>query len=82
MVAYFQSVIGEETDRQFRVFFNNAPDLIIACVGGGSNAIGIFTAFLKQNTRLVVLKLEAQAVILINTLLDLTVAVLAFYTDA
>ena len=54
MVATFQSVIGEECKAQCLDLFNAAPDLVIACVGGGSNAIGIFSAFLTDdNVRLV-----------------------------
>lgn len=49
MVAHFQAVIGEECQQQSLELFNSAPDLIIACVGGGSNAIGIFGAFLPDN---------------------------------
>jgi phosphoribosylanthranilate isomerase len=50
MVAYFQSIIGEETQKQCHQAFGKNPDLIIACVGGGSNAIGIFSAFLGDET--------------------------------
>lgn len=53
MVAYFQSVIGQETQEQCHTIFGKSPDLIIACIGGGSNAIGIFSAFLKQDVQLV-----------------------------
>lgn len=54
MVALFQSVIGKECKKQFSALFNADPDLIIACVGGGSNAIGIFSAFLSnKNTQLI-----------------------------
>ena len=48
MVAAFQSVIGEECKSQCQAAFSNHPDTIIACVGGGSNAIGIFSAFLDN----------------------------------
>lgn len=54
MVAQFQSVIGEECEKQFRTVSESHPDLIIACVGGGSNAIGIFSAFLHdKNVRMI-----------------------------
>jgi phosphoribosylanthranilate isomerase len=54
MVALFQAVIGKECKQQFNEIFNTAPDLIIACIGGGSNAIGIFSAFLgHKNTTLI-----------------------------
>jgi len=48
MVATFQSVIGDECHIQCREMIGRSPDLVIACVGGGSNAIGIFTAFLQD----------------------------------
>ena len=48
MVRDFQSVIGKETRRQILAAEGRLPDEIVACVGGGSNAIGIFTAFLKD----------------------------------
>lgn len=54
MVASFQSVIGQECENQFRQIFDSHPDVIIASVGGGSNAIGIFSAFLEdENVRLI-----------------------------
>jgi len=46
MVAHFQSIIGKETKRQILKAEGKMPKAIIACVGGGSNAIGIFKAFL------------------------------------
>jgi tryptophan synthase beta chain len=46
MVREFQSIIGVEARRQILEVENKLPDEIIACVGGGSNAIGIFNAFL------------------------------------
>lgn len=53
MVAYFQSVIGTETKKQCMEIIGRTPDLVIACVGGGSNAIGIFSAFLMDEVKLV-----------------------------
>lgn len=54
MVAQFQSVIGEECAAQFYQRHATNPDVVIACVGGGSNAIGIFSGFLDQpNVRLI-----------------------------
>lgn len=54
MVATFQAVIGVECREQFFKLFASHPDLIIASVGGGSNAIGIFSAFLAdENVRLI-----------------------------
>lgn len=48
IVRDFQSVIGREAKRQSKNLFGNLPDAIIACVGGGSNAIGIFDAFINE----------------------------------
>ncbi|HEY5192086.1 MAG TPA: tryptophan synthase subunit beta, partial [Candidatus Deferrimicrobium sp.] len=47
MVRTFQSVIGEEALAQTAKILHARPDLLVACVGGGSNAIGLFHAFLK-----------------------------------
>jgi tryptophan synthase beta chain len=46
MVREFQSVIGREARRQCLELIGRLPDVVIACVGGGSNAIGIFDAFI------------------------------------
>ncbi|QYR23480.1 tryptophan synthase subunit beta [Paenibacillus sp. sptzw28] len=48
MVRDFQSVIGEEARSQIMEAEGRLPDCIIACVGGGSNAIGMFSAFLND----------------------------------
>ena len=48
IVRDFQSVIGEEASRQIREAEGRSPDAVFACVGGGSNAIGIFSAFLTE----------------------------------
>jgi tryptophan synthase beta chain len=48
MVRDFQSVVGNEARDQFREMTGGLPDNIVACVGGGSNAIGLFTAFLDD----------------------------------
>src|SRR5512134_2552075 len=54
MVRDFQSVIGREAIRQFREVAGGFPSAIVACVGGGSNAMGIFTPFIPRgNVRLV-----------------------------
>lgn len=50
MIAHFQSMIGKETKKQILQIEKKLPDAIIACVGGGSNAIGIFKAFLKDKS--------------------------------
>ena len=48
MVRDFQSVVGYEAKEQFREMTGGKPDHLVACVGGGSNAIGLFTAFLED----------------------------------
>jgi len=48
MVRDFQSIIGKETREQILAKRNRLPDYIIACVGGGSNAIGIFHPFVND----------------------------------
>ncbi len=48
MVRDFQSIVGIEAKEQFFEFENNLPDNIVACVGGGSNAMGIFSAFIED----------------------------------
>lgn len=50
MVRHFQSVIGTEAREQFLSREGSLPDYIIACVGGGSNAIGIFSGFLEDSS--------------------------------
>lgn len=53
VVAEFQSVIGREARAQFLARNDRLPDAVVACVGGGSNAIGTFRAFLDDPVRLV-----------------------------
>lgn len=53
MVRDFQSVIGREARRQVLRAERRLPDCVIACVGGGSNAMGIFHAFLEDPVRLI-----------------------------
>ena len=48
MVRDFQSIIGTELKEQFRELEGKLPDAVVACVGGGSNAIGTFHAFLDD----------------------------------
>ncbi len=48
LVRDFQTVIGRETRRQILQRAGRLPDAVVACVGGGSNAIGIFSAFIRD----------------------------------
>ncbi len=50
LVASFQSVIGEEARAQILAATGALPDGVVACVGGGSNAIGMFRAFMKDDS--------------------------------
>ena len=52
MVREFQAVIGREARAQFRRLAGRDPDVAMACVGGGSNAIGLFSAYLGSDVRL------------------------------
>jgi tryptophan synthase beta chain len=53
MVRDFQSVVGQEARRQMLDQEGRLPDCLIACVGGGSNAIGLFHAFLGDDVRII-----------------------------
>jgi len=53
LVARFQRVIGDEARAQIVEQTGQLPDEVLACVGGGSNAIGMFQAFLKDDLQLV-----------------------------
>lgn len=53
MVRDFQSVVGREARQQFLDMTGCLPDTVVACVGGGSNAMGIFTGFLNDPVTLV-----------------------------
>ncbi|WP_291475386.1 tryptophan synthase subunit beta [Acidovorax sp.] len=50
MVRDFQSIIGREAREQFQAKHGKLPDYVTACVGGGSNAMGMFTAFLNDTS--------------------------------
>ena len=58
MVREFQSIIGKETKRQIPEHEGKLPDAIVACVGGGSNAIGIFHNFI-EDTQVRLIAVEA-----------------------
>jgi tryptophan synthase beta chain len=54
MVRDFQSIIGREAKTQMQEMFGRQPDALIACVGGGSNAMGLFYPYIEdQNMRLI-----------------------------
>jgi tryptophan synthase beta chain len=53
IVRDFQSIIGRETKEQINNFEGRLPDYIVACVGGGSNSIGIFYPFINNGVKLI-----------------------------
>ncbi len=53
IVREFQSIIGHEAAEQLRELGVGAPDMVVACVGGGSNAAGVFAGFANESTRLI-----------------------------
>ena len=53
MVREFQAVIGREARQQLKRTEGRLPDIIVACVGGGSNAMGIFYPFRRDSVRLI-----------------------------
>src|SRR5262249_5805301 len=53
MVREFQRVVGDEARKQCREILGSNPDYVVACIGGGSNAIGTFAGFLDTDARLV-----------------------------
>jgi len=53
MVRDFQEIIGREAKEQFLAMTGELPDIVTACVGGGSNAIGMFEAFLEEPVNIV-----------------------------
>ena len=58
MVRDFQSIIGRETKQQCDLMLGRPPDVLIACVGGGSNAIGLFYPFIND-TKVKMIGVEA-----------------------
>jgi tryptophan synthase beta chain len=53
IVREFQRIVGDEAREQCRAILGADPDVVVACVGGGSNAIGTFAGFLDTDARLV-----------------------------
>lgn len=53
MVREFHRVIGREASAQMQERYGRAPDVVVACVGGGSNALGIFSGFVDTSARLI-----------------------------
>lgn len=63
MVREFQSIIGKETKNQILKVEGRLPDAIVACVGGGSNAIGMFNPFIEdENVKLLAVEAAGKGV--------------------
>jgi tryptophan synthase beta chain len=63
MVRELQRVVGEEAREQCRALIGSDPDVVVACVGGGSNAAGIFAGFVDGEARLVGVEPEGGAAV-------------------
>ncbi|MGA2210161.1 MAG: tryptophan synthase subunit beta [Acidimicrobiales bacterium] len=61
MVRELQRIVGDEARRQCRELLNADPDVVVACVGGGSNAAGTFAGFVDSGARLVGVEAEGGA---------------------
>jgi len=53
MIRDFQSIIGKEVREQFNELIGGMPDVLVACIGGGSNALGLFYDFLNDPVELI-----------------------------
>ena len=53
MVRDFQSIIGIEARKQILKLEGRLPDYLVACIGGGSNALGLFYPFLNDNIEII-----------------------------
>jgi tryptophan synthase beta chain len=62
MVRDFQSVIGEETRVQIMEHEGRLPDSLIACIGGGSNAMGLFYPFLDDEVRIIAVEASGEGI--------------------
>jgi len=63
MVRTFHHVIGEEASEQCQQLIGGAPDVVVACVGGGSNAAGIFSGFVDTDAQLIGVEPEGGAAV-------------------
>jgi tryptophan synthase beta chain len=67
MVREFQSVIGKEAAQQLSELGVGTPDVVVACVGGGSNAAGVFAGFVDTKARLIGVEAAGGAAITIGS---------------
>jgi tryptophan synthase beta chain len=72
IVRYFQSIIGKEAREQFLEVNNSLPNYLIACVGGGSNAIGLYSAFLDDDVKIIGVEAAGEGVNTLNHAATLT----------
>ena len=80
MVREFQSVIGQEARAQLLASEGRLPDAVVACIGGGSNAMGIFDAFIEDRAvRLIGVEAGGRGIIAANTRHGSPAAVPVFY---
>lgn len=73
MVRFFQSVIGQEIKEQMLQKEGRLPDYVLACIGGGSNAIGAFHAFMDDDVKLIGLEAGGEGIDTGKTAASLTV---------
>ncbi|HUI30380.1 MAG TPA: tryptophan synthase subunit beta [Candidatus Acidoferrales bacterium] len=59
LVRHFQAVIGRESKKQFKENYGKLPDYVVACVGGGSNSLGIFYDFVREIPHVKLIGVEA-----------------------
>ena len=59
IVRHFQAVIGKEAKQQYRETYGKLPDYVVACVGGGSNSLGIFHDFVREIPEVKLVGVEA-----------------------
>ena len=62
MVRFFQSIIGNEIKHQLQEKEGKLPDYVLACIGGGSNAIGAFHAFMDDDVKLIGIEAAGEGV--------------------
>ena len=62
MVRDFQSIIGEETRAQIMEQEGKLPNSLIACIGGGSNAMGLFYPFLDDDVRIIAVEASGEGI--------------------
>ena len=81
MVRDFQSIIGKEAKQQILKVEKKLPDILLACIGGGSNALGLFYPFLNdRNVKIIGVEAAGKVLIQKNMLLHFQKENLDFFT--